>query len=70
MGKHILNNVYWNAHFSHSEEIRDVPLGKLSLLREEMSTMTKNILILSGSSNYLRALNILLARIVAQVSDF
>lgn len=57
--------------FSFSVEICDIPLGKLSLLREEMTTMTKNTAILGTfSCDYLRALNFLLARIVGKVSDF
>ena len=56
---------------SYRAQICDIPLGKISLLREEMTALTKNTVILSTlSCSYLKALNFLLARIIGKVSNF
>jgi midasin len=51
--------------------ISEIPLGKLSLLREEMNIITKNATILSSTDacNQLDTLNSLLAKIIGEVSS-
>ncbi len=59
-----------NTYFDYRVKIRDIPLGRLSFLREEIKIITENTMILSScaSGDHLNALNYLLARIIGMVS--